>query len=409
MPKSSTSRSTAKRRRSIHRSIPRNVWILGFVSLFADIHSKMVQSTLPLFLVSSLGASLGTIGLIEGIAESTASILKIFSGALSDYWGRRKVLAIAGYGLSTLVTPIFALASSPTSVLLGRFGDRVGKGIRVAPRNALVADATTPENRGAAFGLRQSLDTIGAFLGPLLATALLWLTGQNFRAIFWFAMIPGLIGVSLLVTGIREPKPQQHVAKNPLQWSALKTLGRDYWWLTAIALLFNLGNSSDAFILLRAQEIGIPSTLIPLAFVVMNIVYGISAYPIGILSDRLGRRGLLLTGFLLFAAVYAGFAYAQTAWQMWILLGLYGLYLGSTQGSLLALVADRVPADQRGTAFGLINLVTGVALLPASLLAGFLWQQSGSTASFLLGSGFAIAASIALLFGFQTFNRHENP
>jgi MFS family permease len=409
MPKSSTSRSTDKRRRSIHRSIPRNVWILGFVSLFADIHSKMVQSTLPLFLVSSLGASLGTIGLIEGIAESTASILKIFSGALSDYWGRRKVLAIAGYGLSTLVTPIFALASSPTSVLLGRFGDRVGKGIRVAPRNALVADATTPENRGAAFGLRQSLDTIGAFLGPLLATALLWLTGQNFRAIFWFAMIPGLIGVSLLVTGIREPKPQQHVAKNPLQWSALKTLGRDYWWLTAIALLFNLGNSSDAFILLRAQEIGIPSTLIPLAFVVMNIVYGISAYPIGILSDRLGRRGLLLTGFLLFAAVYAGFAYAQTAWQMWILLGLYGLYLGSTQGSLLALVADRVPADQRGTAFGLINLVTGVALLPASLLAGFLWQQSGSTASFLLGSGFAIAASIALLFGFQTFNRHENP
>ncbi|NJR62579.1 MAG: MFS transporter [Cyanobacteria bacterium CRU_2_1] len=382
--------------RSVYRSIPRNVWVLGCVSLFADVNSKMIQSTLPLFLVSVLGANLATVGLIEGIAESTASVFKVFSGALSDYWGRRKELAIVGYGLSTLVTPIFALATTSGWVLTGRFADRLGKGIRVAPRNALVADATPAQYRGAAFGLRQSLDTVGAFSGPLLAAALLWGSGQNFRFVFWLAFIPGVLGVLLLILGVQEPAKSASFQKNPLQWSALKNLGRDYWILAVVALLFNLGNSSDAFLLLRAQQLGIATPLIPLAFVVINLTYGISAYPIGVLSDRIGRLGLLMGGFLIFALVYAGFAFAQTPWQIWVLFGCYGLYLGSTQGLLLALVADRVSADLRGTAFGLINLVIGIALLPASLLAGILWQQVGSAATFLMGSGFAVAATIGL-------------
>jgi MFS family permease len=380
----------------VHRNVPRSVWFLGLVSLFADINSKMIQSTLPLFLMSTLGVNLSTIGLIEGVAESTASILKVFSGALSDYWRKRKGLAIAGYGISALVAPIFALAPSAFWVFIGRFADRVGKGIRVAPRNALVADATPPQHRGAAFGLRQSLDTIGAFLGPLLVTLLLSL-GQNYRTIFWIALIPAFIGVTLLMIGVKEPAHPPTPAKNPLQWSALKELGRGYWVLAIAALIFNLGNSSDAFILLRAQQSGIAPTLVPLAFVVMNLTYGISAYPIGILSDRIGRYRLLITSFLIFALVYLGFATAQSPWQIWTLLGCHGIYLGMSQGVLLAIVADQVPVESRGTAFGMINLLIGVALLPASLLAGILWQQVSPQAPFFLGSGFALVAALLLL------------
>lgn len=381
--------------------LPRNVWILGFVSLFADINSKMVQSVLPLFLVSVLGANLITVGLIEGIAEATASVVKIGSGALSDYWRRRKELAIAGYGLSTLVTALFAVASSPGWVLLARFADRLGKGIRVAPRNALVADTTPPESRGAAYGLRQTLDTIGAFLGPLFAAALLFSSNQNFRLVFWLAFLPGVVAVLLLIIGIREPAKPSTSHANPLQWRLLKTLDRRYWLLLVVALLFNLGNSSDAFLLLRAQQIGVPTALIPLSLVLINLTYGCSAYPAGVLSDRIGRLGLLLSGFTLFAFVYLGFAFAQFSWQVWVLFAAYGLYLGLSQGVLLALVADQVPATFRGTAFGLINLVTGVALLPASLLAGWLWQQISPQATFLLGSGCAVAATLLLGFGYR--------
>jgi MFS family permease len=380
----------------VHRNVPRSVWFLGLVSLFADINSKMIQSTLPLFLVSTLGVNLSTIGLIEGVAESTASILKVFSGALSDYWRKRKGFAIAGYGVSALVAPIFALAPSALWVFIGRFADRVGKGIRVAPRNALVADATPPQHRGAAFGLRQSLDTIGAFLGPLLATLLLSL-GQNYRTIFWIALIPAFIGVTLLIIGVKEPAQPPAPSKNPLQWSALKELGQSYWILAIAAFLFNLGNSSDAFILLRAQQSGIAPALVPLAFVVMNLTYGISAYPIGVLSDRIGRYGLLMTSFLIFALVYLGFATAQSPWQIWALLGCHGIYLGMSQGVLLAIVADQVPVESRGTAFGMINLLIGVALLPASLLAGILWQQVSPQAPFFLGSGVALVAALLLL------------
>jgi MFS family permease len=379
-------------------SIPRNVWILGFVSLLTDISTEMIHSVLPLFLVSSLGASILTIGSIEGIAESTASVLKVFSGALSDYLGQRKQLAIAGYGLSTFVKPLFALAINPTWVLVARFGDRLGKGIRVAPRDALVADVTNEANRGAAYGLRQSLDTIGAFLGPLAAFALMSVSGQNFRLVFWLALPPGIFAVALLATGIQEPKAKVgQPRQNPLNWESLRSLGRGYWWLVMVALLFNLGNSSDAFLLLRAEEVGIAANLIPLTLVVMNLAYSISAYPVGLLSDRIGRIGLLSNGLLLYALTYLGFAFAHQTWQVWLLFALYGLHQGMSQGILAALVADRVPANLRGTAFGAINLAIGFALLPASLIAGTLWEMLGSRATFICGSIFALSAISLLL------------
>lgn len=378
--------------------ISRNVWILGFVSLLTDISTEMIHSVLPLFLVSALGANLLTVGSIEGIAESTASILKVFSGALSDYLGRRKQLAVAGYGLSTLVKPLFAIAMNPTWVLIARFGDRVGKGIRVAPRDALVADATDLANRGAAYGLRQSLDTIGAFLGPLAAFGLMSVSGQNFRLVFWLALIPGVLAVALLARGIREPKIREISGRNrPLNWAAWQSLGKSYWLLVLVALLFNLGNSSDAFLLLRAEQVGIAANLIPLTLVVMNIAYALSAYPVGLLSDRIGRIGLLSNGLLLYALTYLGFAFVDRSWQVWLLFGLYGLHQGMSQGILLALVADRVPAHLRGTAFGTINLATGVALLPASLIAGSLWETIAPQATFICGSLFALSGIVLLL------------
>ena len=386
---------------SLDRKMPRTIWVLGLVSLCTDTSTKMIQSLLPVFLVSVLGASWLTVGWIEGIAEATASILKLFSGAFSDYWQRRKELAIAGYGLSALVNPIFALATSPAWVLAGRWGDRIGKGIRVAPRNALVADSTTPEQRGAAYGLRQSLDTIGAFSGPLIAVALMAAFNQNFRLVFWVATVPGLGAIALLIVGIQESQSHHPPNPHPLHWSALKTLpsqlGKPYWILLLVALIFNLGNSSDAFLLLRAQDVGISPALIPLTMVVMNMVYGISAYPAGVLSDRVGRVGVLVTGLLLYAAVYMGFAISSVSWLIWVLFGGYGLYLGLSQGALLALVADQVPTHLRGTAFGLINLVIGAALLPASLLAGGVWQWVGPGAPFGVGSGFAVVGAIVLL------------
>lgn len=380
------------------QKIPRNVWVLGFVSLLTDISSNMIQSLLPLFLVSTLGASVLTVGLIEGIAQATASVLKVFSGALSDYLGQRKRLAVIGYGLSTLAKPVFALATSPAWVLMARFGDRLGKGIRVAPRDALVADATPSNMRGAAYGLRQSLDTVGALLGPLVAFALMAISGNDFRLVFWLALIPGILAVALLVAGVSESRGSRagRVKPNLLRWDTLGGLDQGYWVLVAVALLFNLGNSSEAFLLLRAQA-DVATPLVPLTLVVMNIAYSLSAYPIGLLSDRIGRVGLLVGGFSLYALVYLGFAFVQAPWQVWGLFALYGLHLGMTQGSLLALVADKVPPNLRGTAFGFVNLATGVALLPASLLAGGLWQRFGAGATFIAGSIFAVAATVLLL------------
>lgn len=382
----------------IFNNIPRNVWILGFVSLLTDVSSKMVESVLPLFLVSTLGVNLLTVGLIEGIAESTASILKVFSGALSDYFGQRKKLAVAGYGLSTLVKPLFALATSPAWVLMARFGDRVGKGIRVAPRDALVADATDKAHIGAAYGLRQSLDTIGAFTGPLAAFALMSAGRENFRLVFWLALIPGILAVASLALGVREPNSSvNRMRNNPLRWNTLRSLGRNYWGLVAVALLFNLGNSSDAFLLLKARQAGVSNSFVPLTIFVINLTYSLSAYPVGLISDRIGRLGLLVGGFSLYALIYLGFAFSYTPWQVWGLCALYGLYQGMSKGILLALVADRVPSNLRGTAFGFINLAIGAALLPASFLAGSLWESIGSEATFITGSIFAILATTLLL------------
>ncbi len=382
----------------IFNNIPRNVWILGFVSLLTDISSKMIESVLPLFLVSILGANLLAVGLIEGIAESTASVLKVFSGALSDYFGQRKKLAVAGYGLSTLVKPLFALATSPGWILMARFGDRVGKGIRVAPRDALVADVTDKAHLGAAYGLRQSLDTIGAFTGPLAAFALMSVGGQNFRLVFWLALVPGILAVALLALSVREPNSSvNRMQNNPLRWNTLRSLGRNYWGLVAVALLFNLGNSSDAFLLLKARQAGVSNSFVPLTIFVINLTYSLSAYPIGLISDRIGRLGLLVGGFSLYALIYLGFAFSYTPWQVWVLFALYGLYQGMSKGILLALVADRIPSNLRATAFGFINLAIGAALLPASLLAGSLWESVGSKATFITGSIFAILATVLLL------------
>lgn len=393
--------------KKLFQKIPRTVWVLGFVSLLTDISSEMIHSVLPLFLVSALGVNVLTVGLIEGIAEATASILKVFSGALSDYLGHRKGLAVFGYGLSTLVKPLFAIATSPTGVLIARFADRIGKGIRVAPRDALVADSTNPQTRGAAYGLRQSLDTIGAFLGPLAAFALMAASFNNFRLVFWLALIPGFLAVALLIIGVREPRPKQtrENRANPLQLQALRSLGVGYWILVAVALLFNLGNSSEAFLLLRAEQRGISASLVPLTLVVMNIGYSLSAYPLGILSDRLGRFGLLVGGYLLYSMLYLGFAFVQVPIVFWGLFAFYGLHMGMTQGVLLALVANSIPVNLRGTAFGFLNLAIGLALLPASLLAGALWQTQGAEATFVASSFFAIAAVLLLISQRQKFSR----
>ncbi len=379
--------------------IPRNVWILGITSLLNDTSSEMIHSVLPLFLVSILGTSVAQVGLIEGIAESAASILKVFSGGISDYWQRRKGLTVFGYGLSTAVKPLFMVANSPLLVLLARLGDRIGKGIRVAPRDALVADSTNVSNRGAAYGLRQSLDTVGAFLGPLIAFGLMG-TAHSFRFIFGVALIPGILAVGCLALGVREPDRPYYGLKrsNPLNWMALKSLGGSYWSLAIAALLFNLGNSSEAFLLLKAKQVAIFDFQIPLVLVAMNVSYALSAYPVGILSDRVDRKTLLLWGWALNAVLYLGLAIARSPSQVWILVSGYGLYLGMTQGILLAMVADRVPEHLRGTAFGFLNLLVGVALLPASLLAGWLWQAVSPGATFLAGSGFAAAAVCLLLF-----------
>jgi MFS family permease len=388
-------------------TISRNVWILGFVSLLTDVSTKMIDSVLPLFLVSTLGSDLLTVGLIEGIAESTASVLKVFSGIFSDYLGQRKQLAVLGYGLSTGVKLLFPFATSPTWVLIARFGDRFGKGIRVAPRDALVADVTDKNNLGAAYGLRQSLDTIGAFTGPIVAFILMSISEKNFKLVFWVALIPGILAVILLAVFIEEPKVKSQLAqKNLLNWYTLKSLGKEYWILVTATLIFNLGNSSDAFLLLQSERIGVPSTFVPLTIVMMNFTYFLSAYPVGLISDRVGRLGLLMGGFLLYTLTYLGFAFTSTSWQIWVLFAMYGLYQGMTKGLFSAMVAEKVPANLRGTAFGFMNLATGIALFIASVLAGSLWKLISPQVAFIASSFFAVLAIAILL---TLFTKINNP
>lgn len=380
--------------KSTLQQIPAGVWVLGFVSMLMDISSEMVHSLLPLFMVTTLGASALTVGLIEGLAESTALIVKIFSGAFSDYLGKRKGLAVLGYALGALTKPLFAVASTTGVVLTARLLDRAGKGIRGAPRDALVADMTPPHLRGAAFGLRQSLDTVGAFLGPLLAVGLMLLWANDFRAVFWVAVIPGLMAVALLFLGLREPAhPQGAKRTNPIRRENLKRLSGAYWWVVGIGAIFTLARFSEAFLVLRAQQGGVPVALVPLVMVAMNLVYAVSAYPFGKLSDRMSKKTLLALGLVVLIAADLVLA-SSDHWGV-VLAGvaLWGVHMGMTQGLLATMVADLAPADLRGTAFGFFNLVSGLAMLLASVLAGLLWDQLGASFTFYAG---AIFCGVAL-------------
>ena len=377
--------------------LPPAIWVLGFVSLLMDVSSEMIHSLLPLFMVGTLGASAIAVGLIEGLAESLALVVKVFSGTLSDYLGRRKGLAVLGYALGALTKPLFAMAGGISMVVTARLLDRVGKGIRGAPRDALVADIAPPHLRGAAFGLRQALDTVGAFVGPLLATALMLLWANNFRAVFWVAVIPGLLAVCLLLFGVREPGRQiRGRGTNPIRRANLARLSPAYWWVAGVGAVFSLARFSEAFLVLRAQHGGIPLALVPLVMVAMNMVYSSSAYPFGKLADRVSHGVLLAIGLLLLIVADVVLALGGH-WTM-ILVGvaLWGLHMGMTQGLLATMVADVAPPDLRGTAFGFFNLVSGIAMLAASVLAGWIWENHGPAATFLAGAAFSLIALAAL-------------
>lgn len=369
-----------------------------------DISSELIHSVLPLFLVNEMKLGASFVGLVDGAGESIASCLKLFSGLISDHFKNRKVPILLGYGLSAFVKPLFAIAISPQVVLLARCLDRVGKGIRVAPRDALVADVTSPEHRGAAYGLRQSLDSCGAFIGPLIAFAFLVLLKNDYRSLFWISALPAAISVLVLFFGIPEPVREVSKIGNPFRAEMLKDLDRRFWILMLVAFVSNLGNSSDSFILLKAQATGIAPAAVPLILVITNIAYASSSYFLGRLSDRFGRPWFYGGGLFLYSAIYVGFAFAGEPWQMWLLAGMYGLYFGLTQGTLAAMVADCVPPHCKGTAFGLLNLAIGVSLLPASLAAGFLWDKVSMSAAFELGSLFSGLAFV--LFFFWKFRKN---
>ena len=377
--------------------LPAGIWVLGFVSLLMDISSEMIHALLPLFMVGTLGMGVALVGLLEGLAEATALILKVCSGVISDWFGRRKPLAVLGYGLGAATKPLFALASGPGLIFTARLLDRVGKGIRGAPRDALVADIAPPEQRGAAFGLRQSLDTVGAFVGPLLAVALMLLWANDFRAVFAVAVVPALLAVLLLMVGVREPaRPAGAARSNPISRANLKRLPRAYWWVVGVGAVFTLARFSEAFLVLRAEQLGMALALVPLVMVAMNVVYSLTAYPFGKLSDRVSHHGLLLAG--LSVLVLADVVLAVSTHWVGLLLGvaLWGVHMGMTQGLLAAMVAAQAPADLRGTAFGFFNLVSGVALLAASVLAGLLWQYLAPAWTFGAGAAFSVLAMAAL-------------
>lgn len=367
--------------------IPKGVWVVGGVSMLMDISSESIHSLLPLFMMTTLGTSVLLIGLIEGLAEATALFIKVFSGAISDYLGQRKGLALLGYGLGALSKPLFALASSSGMVLGARLMDRTGKGIRGAPRDALVADVTPAEMRGAAYGLRQSMDTTGAFLGPLLAVSLMLLLDNDFRTVFWIALIPGLLSVALLYFGLREPKtPVEHKRTNPIKRENLTRLGKACWWVIGLGAVFTLARFSEAFLVLRAQQSGVPLAFIPLVMVVMNVLYSLSAYPFGKLSDGMSHTRLLQWG--LMVLISADVVLALSSHWVGIIVGvaLWGVHMGMTQGLLAAMVAKTAPADLRGTAFGMFSLVSGVGLLIASVGAGAIWEMFGAQYTFYAGA-----------------------
>jgi MFS family permease len=389
------------------KKIPRGVWMLGFVSMFMDISSEMIHGVLPLFVVGTLGMSATMLGVMEGAAEATAQIGKLFSGVLSDRWRNRKNLALFGYGLAAVVKPLFPLATSFSAVFIARFADRVGKGIRGAPRDAMVADMTSAETRGAAFGLRQSLDTVGAFVGPLIAVVLIGLFAFDLRTVLWVACVPALMAVAILTFGIQEPeRANDNARKAGFNLITAKNLGGQFWIVVVLGAAVMLARFSEAFLVLRASDAKMATALVPLVMVVMGLVYSLSSYPAGVLSDRWGRKGLFAAGLL--ALIFADLVLALAPSPVWVMVGvaIWGLHMGLTQGILSTLVADASPKDLRGTAFGMFALVSGIAALLASVTAGVVWDKMGQAPVFYIGAGFALVA-LALSAVVQSNSSHQ--
>ncbi|MHB0977346.1 MAG: MFS transporter [Candidatus Aquicultorales bacterium] len=383
-------------RRKLFEGITGNVVVVGTVSLLTDISSEMIYPLMPLFLTTVLGAPVSAIGIIEGIAESTAGILKMFSGWLSDRLGKRKQLIVTGYGISNLIKPLLYLATAWPQVLFLRFLDRVGKGIRTAPRDAIVADSTDSRSRGRAFGFHRAMDTVGAAVGPLLALAVLsFIPGESgLRTAFLIAAVPGTIAVLVAAKFLRERRPSGE--ERALPKIGFKGLPRNFKIFSLIALVFAAGNFSDAFLILRARDVGMAMALIPLAYFVFNIAHAVFAFPLGAVSDRLGRRRVIVLGYLIFSAVYLGFALASSPAHAWFLFIAYGLYYAATEGVQRAFIGDLVAEGSRATAMGTFNALTGLALLPASLIAGTLWEAVGPQAAFLYGSALSLTAAALL-------------
>ncbi|HEY3363500.1 MAG TPA: MFS transporter [Symbiobacteriaceae bacterium] len=376
-----------------------NVWIAGFVSLFTDISSEMLVPVLPLFLVNVLGAPIRAIGLIEGLAETTASLMKALSGWLSDRMGRRKPLMVLGYSLSNVLKPLLGFTAGWGQVLTIRVADRFGKGVRGAPRDALIADSTEPAERGRAFGLHRAMDTIGAAIGPLMAFAILQKWPEQYRHVFWWAIVPGLLAVVAVLfvresgSGVAKTGP---VLRN---WSlSLGALSPRLRRFILVGVLFAVGNSSDAFLILRAQNLGLATALVPLAYFAFNASYAVLSYPLGALSDKVGRKPVMVGGFAAFAVIYFGFGWAMKAWMAWPLFLFYGLYYAGTEGIQKAYITDHADPERRGTAIGVYNALTGLMALPASFAAGLLWDSVGPWAPFYLGSVTAAVSALLLLF-----------
>jgi MFS family permease len=389
----------SKRSRVGLKNLPADVWALGLVSMFMDTSSELIHSVLPIFMVSVLGASMVTIGFVEGVAEATASITKVFSGVLSDRWRKRKHLVVAGYSLAALTKPVFPLAGSIGAVFAARFIDRIGKGIRGAPRDALIADITPKNNRGAAYGLRQSLDTVGAVAGPLLALALMAALDGNIRSVLWFAVVPAAVAVLVLTLGVHEPSAH---SSNPQSGQRIsiadtKSLGKVYWMVVLLGGFLTLARFSEAFLLLRAQSVGISSSQVPITFVVMNVAYAVSSYPAGKAADRMDKGLLLSAGIIVLIIADLILASAESVALVLTGAAVWGLHMGLTQGLLSALVADAAPQNLRGTAFGIFNLVSGGFLLLASVIAGFLWSHYGAPATFAAGGAFSALTLVGFL------------
>ena len=398
MPKKND-RTQARRNAALRPVIPRTIWVLGFVSLFMDLSSELVHSLMPVFLVGTLGASVMTVGFIEGIAEATALMVKVFSGAISDFVGRRKGLMLLGYGLAALTKPLFPLATSVETVFVARFLDRIGKGIRGAPRDALVADVAPPAIRGACFGLRQSMDTVGAFLGPALAIGLMIVFAGNITSVLWVAVVPAVLCVALIVFGIDEPThgDASHRFRSPVRLNVLRSFSSAYWGVVVIGAIFTLARFSEAFLILRAQQTGFTATWVPLVMVVMALFYMLSAYPVGKWSDRVSRRALLSGGLVLLILADLVLARADSVAMTMLGVALWGLHMGFSQGLLAAMVADTAPPQLKGSAFGVFSLVSGLSMLVASVLAGWLWQTYSAAVTFYAGAAISALALLLLL------------